>query len=277
MSIDKDKKQRYEGEIHALKGKVDEVNRKIKYLESKQDDNENLNTLLIASFFLDLVSIYCAMTDLSLNLLGYKNESYLDMGRKSLYKALILMEGVVSSAIDIPLNENYELLNALRDFPDRESLKLVRKIGYTISLLEDRYGANSKWKWSFVEIEGRYSVIAKNLFNFRRYQEKNDPNIEGFDDRYDYMLLIKDLLLKSSNRYREKYELTNHSPEDMKKAIDFLRALKRIHILFKEHNEVQSVSKRIELWAQKLEADMLTQEKQLKKQMLSSMGKEKKG
>jgi len=75
----------------------------------------------------------------------------------------------------------------------------------------------------------------------------------------------------------EKYELTNHSPEDMKKAIDFLRALKRIHILFKEHNEVQSVSKRIELWAQKLEADMLTQEKQLKKQMLSSMGKEKKG
>jgi hypothetical protein len=277
MAVEKEKKQRFDREIHLLRGKVDEVNRKIKYLESKHEENENLNTLLIASFFLDLVSIYCAMTDLSLSLLGYKNESYLDAGRKSLYKALILMEGVVSSAIDIPLNENYELLNALGDFSEKEQLRLVRKIGYTISLLEDRYGTNSKWKWSFVEIEGRYAVIAKNLFNFRRYQGKNDPNIEGFDERYDYMLLVKDLLLKSSNRYREKYELTNHSPEDMKKAIDFLRALKRIHILFKENSEVQNVSKRIELWSQKLDADIAMHEKQLKKQMMSSLGKEKKG
>jgi hypothetical protein len=276
MAIEKEKKQRFDREIHLLKGKVDEVNRKIKYLESKHDDNENLNTLSIASFFLDLVTIYCAMTDLSLSLLGYKNESYLDTGRKSLYKALILMEGVVSNAIDIPLNENYELLNALEGFAEKEQLRLVRKIGYTISLLEDRYGTNSKWKWSFVEIEGRYAVITKNLFNFRRYQEKNNPNIEGFDERYDYMLLIKDLLLKSSNRYREKYELTNHSPEDMKKAIDFLRALKRIHILFKENSEVQNVSKRMELWSQKLEADMAMHEKQVKKQMISSSGKEKK-
>jgi hypothetical protein len=277
MSVEKEKKQRFEQELHLLRGKIDEVNRKIKYLESKRDENENLNTLMIASHYLDLVSIYCAMTDLSLNLLGYKNESYLDAGRKSLYKALILMEGVVSSAIDIPLNENYELLASLGTFSEKEQLRLVRKIGYIISLLEDRYGTNSKWKWSFVEIEGRYSVIAKNLFNFRRYQEKNNPNIEGFDERYDFMLLIKDLLLKSSNRYREKYELTNHSPEDMKKAIDFLRALKRIHILFKENTEVQNVAKRIELWSQKLETDMKLHEQQSKKQMLSSPGKEKKG
>jgi hypothetical protein len=276
MGNDKENKEQFDTEIHVLKGKIDEINRKIKYLESKQDDNENLNTLQIASFYIDLVSIYCAMTDLSLNLLGYKNESFLDVGRKSLYKALILMESVVSSAIDIPLNENYELLSTLEDFSDRNRLKLIRKIGYTISLLKDRYGENSKWKWSFVEIEGRYAVIAKNFFNFRRYQQKNNPNIEGFDDRYDYLLLVKELLPMSSNRYREKYELTNHSPEDMKKAIDLLRALKRIHILFKENNEVQSVSKRIELWSQKLEADIKLQEKQMKKQMLSSISKEKK-
>ena len=276
MGTDRDNKQQFDTEIHLMKSKIDEINRKIKYLESKHDDNENLNILQIASFYIDLVSIYCAMTDLSLNLLGYKNESYLDMGRKGMYKALILMEGVVSNAIDIPLNENYELLSMLEDFSDNDRLKLIRKIGYTISLLKDRYGEKSKWKWSFVEIEGRYAVVAKNFFNFRRYQQKNDPNIEGFDDRYDYLLLVKDLLTMSSNRYREKYELTNHSPEDMKKAIDFLRALKRIHILFKENNDVQSVTKRIELWSQKLEADIKLQEKQMKKQMLSSISKEKK-
>jgi hypothetical protein len=86
---------------------------------------------------------------------------------------------------------------------------------------------------------------------------------------------MKDLLEKSSSRYREKYELTSRSPEDMKKAIDFLRALKRIHILFKENNDIQSVSKRIELWSQKLEADMKSQEKLQKRRALTSMGKRK--
>jgi hypothetical protein len=276
MSIDKQKKLKFDAEIQILKGKIDEVNQKIKYLESKQDENENLNTLQIAALYVDLVSIYCAMTDLSLNLLGYKNESYLDLGRKSLYKALILMEGMLSNAIDIPLNENYELLSTLEDFSDGDRLKLIRRFGYTISLLADRYGENSKWKWSFVEIEGRYSVIAKNFFNFKRYQQMNNPNIDGFDDRYDYMLLIKDLLLRSSGRYREKYELTSHSPEDMKKAIDFLKAVKRIYILFKENNDLQSVSKRIELWSQKLEADIQLQDKQAKKRLQSTMGKDKK-
>jgi hypothetical protein len=277
MSIDKEKKLQFDGEIQALKSKIDEINRKIKYLESKQDNNENLNTLQIAALYVDLVSVYCAMTDLSLNLLGYKNESYLDLGRKSLYKALILMEGMLSNAIDIPLNENYELLSTLEGFSDNDRLKLIRRFGYTISLLSDRYGENSKWKWSFVEIEGRYAVITKNFFNFKRYQQLNNPTIDGFDNRYDYMLLVKDLLLRSSNRYREKYELTSHSIEDMKKAIDFLKALKRIHILFKENNELQSVSKRIELWSQKLEADLKVQEKQAKKNLLSSMSKDKKG
>lgn len=276
MSADKEKKLQFDSEIQALKGKIDEVNRKIKYLESKQGENENLNTLQIAALYVDLVSIYCAMTDLSLNLLGYKNESYLDLGRKSLYKALILMEGMLSNSIDIPLNENYELLSSLEDYSDGDRLKLIRRFGYTISLLSDRYGENSKWKWSFVEIEGRYAVISKNFFNFKRYQQMNNPNIDGFDDRYDYMLLIKDLLLRSSNRYREKYELTSHSPEDMKKAIDFLRALKRIYILFKENNDLQNVSKRIELWSQKLEIDIKLQEKQAKKNLQSSMGKNKK-
>jgi hypothetical protein len=276
MTIDKEKKQRYNEGVSKLKIKADEVNRKIKYLESKKDENENINMIQIASLHVDLVSIHCAMTDLSLNLLGYKNESYLDVGRKSVYKALILFEGIVSSAVDIPLGENYELLSSIEGLSDKERLKLIRKIGFTISLLQDRYGENSKWRWSFVEIEGRYAVIAKNMFNFRVYQEKNDPNLEGFDERYDYLLLVKDLIIKSSNRYREKYELTNRSPEDMKKAIDFLRALKRIHILFKEHNEVQNISKRIELWSQKLEVDMKEKEKQLKKSTLATMDKKRK-
>ncbi len=262
-AIIKDKK-RFSVEVVYLKNKVDEINQKIKHLEIKKDENENLNKIRVASHYVDLVSIYCAMTDLSLSLLGYKNESYLDKGRKSLYKSIIILEAVVSNYIDMPLGENYELLKSLDSFSDAERIKLVRKIGYTVSLLADRYGENSKWKWSFVEIEGRFSVIAKNLFDFRTFQAKNDPREEGFNERYDYLYLVKEFLIKASNRYREKYELTNQTADDMKKAIDYLKALKRIHILFNESEEVQNVGKRIELWSQKFETDLKAKEKKLK-------------
>ena len=262
-AIIKDRK-RFSVEVAYLKNKVDEINQKIKHLEIKKDENENLNKIRVASHYVDLVSIYCAMTDLSLSLLGYKNESYLDKGRKSLYKSIISLEAVVSNYIDMPLGENYELLKSLDGFSDAERIKLVRKIGYTVSLLADRYGENSKWKWSFVEIEGRFSVIAKNLFDFRTFQAKNDPREEGFNERYDYLYLVKEFLIKASNRYREKYELTNQTADDMKKAIDYLKALKRIHILFNESEEVQNVGKRIELWSQKFETDLKTKEKKLK-------------
>jgi hypothetical protein len=273
MAVSKERKAKYNEEAAFLKRKIDEINQRIKYLESQNGEDQNIVSFKIVSQLVDLVSIYCAMTDLSKNLLGYKNENFLDTGRKTLYKALIQLEGIVSNVIDLPLSENYELLSVLDSFSDADRLKLMKKIGYTVSLLQDRYGENSKWKWSFVEIEGRYAVVAKNMFNFRLYQEKNDPNTEGFDERYDYLFLVKELLERSSNRYREKYELTNHSPEDMKKALDFLRALKRIHMLFNEKNEVQNVTKRIDLWSQKLEVDLKAKEKQLKKKRVGNEGK----
>jgi len=264
LDDNKENKRKYNEEIIFLKSKIDNIDQKIKNLEASKEENENLNKVKIAFHYIDLVSIYCAMADLSQNLLGFKNISFLDKGRKNLYKAIIILEGVVSNVIDMPLGENYEILESLNEFNDKERLKLIRKIGYTISLLEGRYGENTKWKWSFVEIEGRYAVVVKNLFDFKSYQAKNDPGIEGFHDRYDYLLLIKALLIKASNRYREKYELTNHSLEDMRNAIEYLRALKRIHLLSKEQNEVQNVSKRIDLWSQKFEADMKAKEKQKK-------------
>jgi hypothetical protein len=264
MPVDKEKKQRFNQEIIVLKKKVEEVKRKIASIESQESEGQFPNSVRAASLYADLVTIYCAMTDLSLSLLGFKNESYLDIGRKSLYKAIILLESEVSNVIDLPLGENYEKLKELNGIPDDERLRLMRKIGYTVSLLADRYGEKSKWKWSFVEIEGRYAVVAKNLFDFRTFQEKNDPRIEGFDSRNDYLVLVKELLGNSSKRYREKYELTDHLPDDMKKAIDHLKALKRIHILFNESSQVQNISKQIELWSQKYEADMKAKEKRLK-------------
>jgi len=275
MQTDKEKKQRFLESVGELKKEIDKIQQKIKTLDESKENSPEINKIKAASYYLDLVSVYCAMTDLSQTLLGYKNESYLDQARKSLYKAIILLEGVVSNIIDMPFSENSERLEKLEQLSDADRLKLANKIGYTISLLEDRYGEKSKWKWSFVELLGRYATIVKNMFDFRAYQAMNDPSIEGFDERYDLLVLIKELLLDASNKYREKYELTNHNPDDMKKAIDFIRALKRIHILLNEKNEIQSITKRIELWSQKLEADMKAKEMMLKKKAAQKYSEKK--
>ena len=275
MQTDKEKKQRFLESVGELKKEIDKIQQKIKTLDESKENSPEINKIKAASYYLDLVSVYCAMTDLSQTLLGYKNESYLDQARKSLYKAIILLEGVVSNIIDMPFSENSERLEKLEQLSDADRLKLANKIGYTISLLEDRYGEKSKWKWSFVELLGRYATIVKNMFDFRAYQAMNDPSIEGFDERYDLLVLIKELLLDASNKYREKYELTNHNPDDMKKAIDSLRALKRIHILLNEKNEIQSITKRIELWSQKLEADMKAKEMMLKKKAAQKYSEKK--
>jgi hypothetical protein len=84
---------------------------------------------------------------------------------------------------------------------------------------------------------------------------------------------VKDLLIDSSNRYREKYEMTDHTPDDMKKAVDNLRALKRIHILFNESGEVQNVTKRIDLWSMKLEDDIQAKEEETKMRLQESFKK----
>jgi len=275
METDKEKKRQFLESINELKKEVDKIQQKIKVLDEGKEGNVEINKIKATSYYLDLVSVFCAMTDLSQTLLGYKNESYLDQARKSLYKAIILLESIVSNTIDMPFSENNERLEKLEQLSDKDRLKLANKIGYTISLLEDRYGEKSKWKWSFVELLGRYATVIKNIFDFRAYQAKNDPTIEGFDERYDLLVLIKELLLDASNKYREKYELTNHNPDDMKKAIDFLRALKRIHILLNEKDELQSIAKRIELWSQKLEADMKAKEMMLKKKAAQKFNEKK--
>ena len=275
METDKEKKKRFLESINELKKEVDKIQQKIKILDESKEGNPEMNKISAASYFLDLVSVYCAMTDLSQTLLGYKNETYLDQARKTLYKAIIILESIVSNVIDMPFSENTERLEKLEQLSDENKLKLANKIGYTISLLEDRYGEKSKWKWSFVELLGRYATIVKNMFDFRSYQAKNDPSIDGFDERYDLLVLMKELLLDASNKYREKYELTNHNPDDMKKAIDFLRALKRIHILLNEKDEIQNITKRVELWSQKLEADMKAKEMMMKKKAAQRFNEKK--
>jgi hypothetical protein len=200
------------------------------------------------------------MSTLSLSLLGIKNESFLNDGRKSCYKSIIYMEEIVSPYIDAAFSDYQQGVVSLKRFADRDKYRFLCKLGFAIDSIIEGFGAGSKWKWSFVELQGRYAVIAKNLLNLKSFIMQLDPRVEGYSERLAHMQLVKKILQQSADRYREKYELSTMRLDDIKKAILFLAAMKRLHTLLGEVEEAEVVKKKMEIWKTKMEDDQKKQE-----------------
>ena len=212
--------------------------------------------LALAEDNLDVVALYLIMSSLSQTFLGVKNEAYLNDARKSLYKAIIYLEEIVTASVDAPFSDYEQGLESISSVPDDSRYALVRKMGFTIDSLKDGYGEGTKWKWSFVELEGRYAAVAKNLLNLKTFVAGMDPRSEGYSSRMAHLALARELLQTAADRYREKYELSTLRLDDFKVAIAFLSAQRRLHIVLGEAEQADVVKKKAEVWRTKMEADL---------------------
>jgi len=129
-------------------------------------------------------------------------------------------------------------------------------MGFTIDSLEEGYGDNSKWKWSFVELEGRFAAVGKNMLNLRTFIAGMDPRSEGYSARIAHLALSRELLQQAADRYREKYELSTQRIDDIKAAINFLSAVRRLHIVLGESDQADVVKKKADIWRTKMENDL---------------------
>jgi len=185
-----------------------------------------------------------------------KNEAFLNEGRKCIYKAIIYLEEIVSAYVDAPFSDYEPGLDAITAFSDENRYNLVRKMGFTIDSLEEGYGDNSKWKWSFVELEGRFAAVGKNMLNLRTFIAGMDPRSEGYSARIAHLALSRELLQQAADRYREKYELSTQRIDDIKAAINFLSAVRRLHIVLGESDQADVVKKKADIWRTKMENDL---------------------
>jgi hypothetical protein len=71
--------------------------------------------------------------------------------------------------------------------------------------------------------------------------------------------------MQAADRYREKYELSTNRIDDFKLAIAFLGALRRINALLGDRDEAETVKKKADIWAAKLEADQKKKEEPVRK------------
>ncbi len=202
-----------------------------------------------------VISFYIKMSDRSLEILGIKNEKFLNEARKEFYKILQIMEETVGDDVDRSLRENDEYLAKIDRFSPSDILDFIKDVESAFSLLKNRFGEGTKWKWSFVELQARVAVITKNITNFSDVAKLRDPRSEFYYERRELMDICKEWLTESAKQYRTKYEMAGKAREDLKKSIDLLSALRKIHVLFGEDEEATKLKNTIDAARQALEAE----------------------
>jgi hypothetical protein len=221
--------------------------------------------LALVDEMLNLTSNYIILNGVSQSMLKVKNEDALNDGRKSLYKSVIYLEEIVSNYVDAPFSDIEEKLVEIASVDAARRYALIRKMGLAIQLLEDAYGDNTKWKWSFVELEGRFAVVSKNIIDMRNAVANTDPRSPNYEPTVYHLRMIKKLLMQAADRYREKYELSTNRIDDFKMGINFLAALRRVHIILGDRDDAETVKKKLEIWSVKLESDLKKKEELAKK------------
>ncbi len=243
------------------------VEREKSILKSITDSNTRgtvYKSIAVAEERLNLASYYLLLNRVSVALLNTRNEGFLNDARKSCYQAIIYLEEVVTDYVDVPFSEYEDKLELMEEYGDDRRWYLARKLGFTIQLVKDAFGESSKWKWSFVELEGRYATVVKNLIDLRHVVAGLDPRADGYESRVALVALCKSHLARAADRYRERYELSTGRIDDFKCAISFLSALRRIHALLSENDEAEQVKKKLEVWKSKMSSDEQRAEEQAK-------------
>jgi len=231
----------------------------------KNEEDAPMKKLALVNDMLNLASNYLAINGISQVVLKNKNDEILNDCRKSIYKAVIYLEDVVTNFIDASFSEYEDKLATIEEFDENQRYYLIRKMGLTIDLLEQAYGDNSKWRWTFVEIEGRYAAVAKNILDLRRAFANTDPESPYYESTVYHLRLVKKLLARAASRYRDKYELSTGQMLDFKTGILFLGALRRLHIVMAESEDAEEIRKKLQIWTTKLDADIKKQEDAKKK------------
>ncbi|MDR2072951.1 MAG: hypothetical protein LBP60_05930 [Spirochaetaceae bacterium] len=262
-----EERKQYQEKIKPYRDKIVEIGSREKELLlgiQKEPVNTASKRLTLVDEMLNLASFQIVISLVSQTRLKIKEENALNDGRKSLYKSIIYLEEVVSNYVDVPFADYEEKLAEIAFLTAAKRYNLVRKMGLAINLLENAYGDNTKWRWSFVEMEGRFAAAAKNILDLKNAVANTDPRSPNYEPTVYHLRMIKKLLNQAADRYREKYELSTNRIDDFKQGINFLGALRRLHVLLGDREEAETVKKKLEIWSQKLETDIKRMETQKK-------------
>jgi hypothetical protein len=203
---------------------------------------------------LNVASIYLILNRISVSMLRVKNQNYIREALRCLYQSLMFVEEVVSNIVDAPFSEYAERLQEIASMPDKQRFGLIRKLGFSIQYVNDEVDMKSRWKSSFVDLEGRLATAAKNVVNLRSIVGNLDPRVEGYELRVAHVRLTKELLSRAADRHLERQIQSNSTRvDDFQKAINFLLALRRLHMVLGEPDQAETVKKKADVWKSRMD------------------------
>lgn len=257
--ISEETRLHFQEAIKPYKNKIQQILEKEKTMLNAMHEGDkdlNLKKLSLCEDMIYISSLYMTQNDLSVKLMEVKNNDALNDARKILYKAIIYLEDIVTNFIDVSYADLQKNQDTISSVSIDQRYKIVRKLGFAIRHLKDLFGDNSKWKWSFVELEGRFATVAKNLIDMKEAsKEYFDPRAENYETTVLYIRLIIKLLNEGANGYRDRYELSTRRIDDMRDAIKYLLALRRLYILLGNSEQSEEVKKKALVWKDKMDAD----------------------
>lgn len=258
MTISKAQKAAYNDEIKTLKSAIENYDRLTKDVMLKKKKNDKLEpyyNIEVVSYLLGSIEQNIKINELSVNMLGIKNNKSLDMAKSNFSKILQLMKENFGDEVDREsLRENEDYLAKVGKLNARQILDLTNRINDTFHSLKNSMGEDSKWKWLFVEMQAKVAIMIRNLINFSDIQKYRDPRTEFFHDRREHLALAKESLEEAAKQYRTKYELSAKSREDLKRSIELLEALRKIHMILGESSEADKLKTTIDAARFTLEA-----------------------
>ncbi len=258
MAVGRAEKAAYNDEIKDYKREVDHFKKSINEAVSKKKKHPNIAgyyNLEIVSRFMDTIDNYLKMNDLSVEMLGIKNSTFLENARKEFYKVLQYMEEVVGKDIDRSLRQNDSYLATINRVNPAQHLAFIKRIHNIFESLRNKFGQDTKWKWTFVELQARVSIITKNITSFSDVARYRDPRTKFFSERRELMQLCKESLTEAARQFRTKYEMAGRSRDDLKTSIEYLAVLRKIHVLFGEDVEATKLKNIIDAAKMALEAE----------------------
>jgi len=257
MAIDKLKKDTFLKISSEKKNEIKDIDKELSMYRKKMTQNNKLESfynLGLASLTLKQVNIHIDISYESEKIINIKDNTQLDNAKKKLSNLFVILEKIVTLQVDEPLDFNRELLNKIKPFSPLKRLNLFKHIENSINRLKKGYGENTKWKWSFPDFWRKLAIIGKNFIDFREIQSIRDPREEFFYDRQEMLKLVKDSLFMASNEYRNKFELSTKSNNDLKHAIRLLEDLRRIASLTNDPELTKKAKSGIESYKARVES-----------------------
>lgn len=261
MAVDAATKKNYNAKIADQKKIISELDKDIAMLKKSMAQNTRLKPFFhigISSKIMKQIDIYIEMNNISEKMIGLKNNANLDTAKRLLNSLFLEMEKVVTLNLDTTLTHNKEMLDLIKPMNPKMKLNFYKHVEKIIRRLIAGYGDNTKWKWSFPELWGKLAIIGKNIIDYREIQGKRDPREEFFYDRQELLNIVKEALFNASNMYRDKFEISTKSPNDLVFATKLLQDLRKISTMTGD----QELSKKCKAGIDSYKARIKTEDKE---------------